>query len=47
MVETPSAALGTVMRASTVRELAAEAGFARVDVLSVDNDFFRLYRLHP
>jgi hypothetical protein len=23
------------------------AGYARVDVLAVDNDFFRLYRLHP
>jgi 2-polyprenyl-3-methyl-5-hydroxy-6-metoxy-1,4-benzoquinol methylase len=47
MVETPSAALGTVMRSSTVRELAAEAGFAAIDVLPVENDFFRLYRLHP
>ena len=47
MAEQPSAALGTVMRASTVRELAAEAGFARVDVLPVENDFFRLYGLHP
>jgi hypothetical protein len=35
------------MRSHTVRELAAEAGYARVDVLPVDNDFFRLYRLHP
>jgi 2-polyprenyl-3-methyl-5-hydroxy-6-metoxy-1,4-benzoquinol methylase len=47
MVEQPSAALGTVMRPDTVRELAAEAGFARTDVLPVENDFFRLYRLHP
>jgi 2-polyprenyl-3-methyl-5-hydroxy-6-metoxy-1,4-benzoquinol methylase len=47
MVEQPSAALGTVMRADTVRALAAEAGFAHVDVLPVDNDFFRLYRLDP
>jgi 2-polyprenyl-3-methyl-5-hydroxy-6-metoxy-1,4-benzoquinol methylase len=46
MVEQPSAALGTVMRSHTVRELAAEAGYARVEVLAVDNDFFRLYRLH-
>jgi len=46
MVEQPSAALGTVMRAGTVRELAAEAGYTRVEVLPVDNDFFRLYRLH-
>jgi hypothetical protein len=47
MVEQPSAALGTVLRSHTVRELAAQAGYARVDVLPVDNDFLRLYRLHP
>jgi hypothetical protein len=46
LAKQPSAALGTVMRAGTVRELAAAAGYARVDVLPVDNDFFRLYRLH-
>jgi 2-polyprenyl-3-methyl-5-hydroxy-6-metoxy-1,4-benzoquinol methylase len=45
MVEQPSAALGTVLRADTVRELAAAAGFTAVDVLPVENDFFRLYRL--
>jgi hypothetical protein len=44
LAEHPSAALGTVMRESTVRELAATAGFAAVDVLGVENDFFRLYR---
>jgi 2-polyprenyl-3-methyl-5-hydroxy-6-metoxy-1,4-benzoquinol methylase len=47
LVEQPSAALGTALRADTVRELAAEAGFARVEVLPVANDFFRLYRLDP
>jgi hypothetical protein len=47
MVEQPSAALGTVLRSGTVRELAAEAGYACVDVAPVENDFFRLYRLHP
>ena len=47
LAEQPSAALGTVMRADTVRELAAAAGYAGVDVLAVDNDFFRLYRLVP
>jgi 2-polyprenyl-3-methyl-5-hydroxy-6-metoxy-1,4-benzoquinol methylase len=47
LVEHPSAALGTVMRADTVRELTHQAGYTRVDVLPVDNDFFRLYRLHP
>jgi ubiquinone/menaquinone biosynthesis C-methylase UbiE len=47
LTEHPSAALGTAMRAGTVRELAEEAGFAGVDVLPVDNDLFRLYRLDP
>jgi len=47
LAEHPSAALGTVMRAGTVRELATEAGFRGVDVLAVENDFFRLYRLRP
>ena len=46
LAEAPSAALGTVMRAGTVRALAEEAGFAAVEVLPVENDFFRLYRLH-
>jgi SAM-dependent methyltransferase len=43
--ETPSAALGTVLRASTVERLARDAGFASVDVLDIENDFFRFYRL--
>jgi SAM-dependent methyltransferase len=47
LVEQPSAALGTALRAGTVRELAAEAGFAHACVLPVENDFFRLYRLRP
>jgi hypothetical protein len=46
MAEEPSAAIGTVMRPATVRALADEAGFAEVEVLPVENDFFRLYRLH-
>jgi hypothetical protein len=47
MAEQPSAALGTALRAGTIRELAAEAGFRDVEVLDVENDFFRLYRLDP
>jgi SAM-dependent methyltransferase len=47
LAEQPSAALGTVMRAGTVEQLAAAAGFSRVQVLPVDTDFFRLYRLDP
>ena len=45
MAESPSAAIGTVMRADTVRALAAAAGLPRVDIVPVDGGFFRLYRL--
>jgi len=47
MVDRPSAALGTAMRADTVRDLASDAGYTRVEVLPVENDFLRLYRLYP
>jgi 2-polyprenyl-3-methyl-5-hydroxy-6-metoxy-1,4-benzoquinol methylase len=47
MVEPGSAAIGTVIRESTVRRLAADAGFGRVDVLAVDGGFFRLYAVRP
>lgn len=45
--EHPSAALGTVLRRSTVEQLAEAAGFSAVEVLGVDHDFFRFYRLVP
>jgi SAM-dependent methyltransferase len=45
-VERPTAAAGAVMRADAVRAHAEAAGFARVEVLPVENDFFRLYRLY-
>ena len=41
----PSAATGTVMRPATLGRYAAEAGFGSVDVLPIENDFFRFYRL--
>ena len=44
-VDEPSAAIGTVIREDTVRALAAEAGFGRVEVLPVDAGFFQIYRL--
>ena len=47
MAEQPSAAIGTVIREGTVRELAQAAGFGQVDVLDVDGGFFRLYALRP
>jgi 2-polyprenyl-3-methyl-5-hydroxy-6-metoxy-1,4-benzoquinol methylase len=42
----PSAATGTVMRTETLRRYAQEAGFREVEVLPIDNFFFRFYRLH-
>jgi 2-polyprenyl-3-methyl-5-hydroxy-6-metoxy-1,4-benzoquinol methylase len=45
LVEADSAALGTVMRAADVRRLAAAAGFRSLDVLEVEDELFRLYRL--
>lgn len=42
----PSAATGTVMRTEMLRSYALEAGFRRVEVLPIDNFFFRFYRLH-
>ena len=44
--DTPSAETGTVMRADTLRQYATEAGFRRVEILEIDNLFFRFYRLH-
>jgi 2-polyprenyl-3-methyl-5-hydroxy-6-metoxy-1,4-benzoquinol methylase len=45
MSESPSAAIGTVIRADTVFELAAAAGLPRAEIVPVDGGFFRLYRL--
>jgi SAM-dependent methyltransferase len=40
-----SVATGTVMRPATLAAYATEAGFADVEVLDVEHDFFRFYRL--
>ena len=45
MAEQPSAATGTVMRTDTVRRYAREAGFADVEVLPIEHEVFRFYRL--
>jgi 2-polyprenyl-3-methyl-5-hydroxy-6-metoxy-1,4-benzoquinol methylase len=47
MSEQPSAATGTVMRADTLRAYAQEAGFSGVEILPIENDFWRFYRLTP
>jgi len=43
--ETPSAATGTVMRAPVLERYAREAGFGGIEVLPIENDFFRFYLL--
>jgi SAM-dependent methyltransferase len=45
LAEEPVEANGTVLRAPTVRRWAADAGFTRVEVLPIDNPFWRFYRL--
>jgi 2-polyprenyl-3-methyl-5-hydroxy-6-metoxy-1,4-benzoquinol methylase len=47
MSEQPSAETGTVMRTDTFRGYAEEAGFSGVEVLPIEHDFFRFYRLSP
>ncbi len=41
-----SVGTGTVMRRSTLEGYAREAGFSAVEVLPIENFFFRVYRLH-
>lgn len=43
--DAPSVATGTVMRTGTFESYAREAGFTDVEVLPIDNFFFRFYRL--
>jgi SAM-dependent methyltransferase/predicted transcriptional regulator len=43
--ETPSVAAGTALRSATVRDWAARAGFAGLEVLPVDHAFWRFYQL--
>ncbi|MBL0712582.1 MAG: hypothetical protein JJV98_02670 [Desulfosarcina sp.] len=45
MSEQPSSGTGTVMRAETLRQYASDAGFCDVEILPIDNYFFRFYRL--
>lgn len=42
----PSVETGTVMRPDTLRRYAMAAGFRSVEILPIDNFFFRFYRLH-
>ena len=47
LAESPSVGTGTVMRTDTLRRYAAEAGFTDVEVLPIEHEVFRFYRLHP
>jgi 2-polyprenyl-3-methyl-5-hydroxy-6-metoxy-1,4-benzoquinol methylase len=47
MVGDGAAGTGTVMRADTVRRYAEQAGFGWTEVLPIENDFYRFYRLRP
>jgi SAM-dependent methyltransferase len=47
MVGEDAAGTGTVMRAGTVRRYAEAAGFGSFEVLPIENDFYRFYRLAP
>lgn len=44
--EQPSAATGTVMPGQ-FREYAMSAGYRGVEILTIENDFWRFYRLIP
>jgi SAM-dependent methyltransferase len=47
MTDPDSAETGAVMRVDTLRRYAAKAGYSTVDVLPIDHDEWRFYRLHP
>jgi 2-polyprenyl-3-methyl-5-hydroxy-6-metoxy-1,4-benzoquinol methylase len=45
MVDPPAVGTGTVMRPATLRRYAGEAGFRDVEILPIEHDFWRFYRL--
>ena len=45
MVDPPAVGTGTVMRPATLRRYANEAGFNKVEILPIEHDFWRFYRL--
>jgi 2-polyprenyl-3-methyl-5-hydroxy-6-metoxy-1,4-benzoquinol methylase len=47
MAEQPSAGLGAIVREDALRELAAGAGFASVEVAPIEHDMVRFYVLCP
>ena len=47
MGDPETAATGAVMRPATLRTYASEAGFSRAEVLPIETEFWRFYRLVP
>lgn len=45
LTDPPAAGTGTIMRTPIFERYATEAGFAAVEVLPIENDFWRFYRL--
>jgi hypothetical protein len=45
LADPPSAGTGTVMRPDVLRGYAREAGFKDIEILPIEHDFFRFYRL--
>jgi hypothetical protein len=45
LADSPSAGTGTVMRPKVLAGYAREAGFSGIEVLPVEHDMFRFYRL--
>lgn len=45
LADQPSVGTGTVMRTNMLRQYARNAGFSDIEVLPIDNVFFRFYRL--
>jgi SAM-dependent methyltransferase len=47
MADQPSMGLGAIVRADTLGELAAQAGFSAVEVVAIEHPMLRFYRLRP
>jgi 2-polyprenyl-3-methyl-5-hydroxy-6-metoxy-1,4-benzoquinol methylase len=47
MLDEDSAGTGTMIRPDVLRAYAGEAGFSQVDMLPIEHDFWRFYRLLP
>jgi SAM-dependent methyltransferase len=47
LADRPSVGTGTVMRPAAFRAYAEAAGFSRVEILPIEHDVFRFYRLDP